>query len=414
MTDPDQADLLVVFDPPAAADLNPLTLTRPACGLRCGVGTLLDNQIAAHRPGRVVLWVRPALAHVARRIADDLRDRHGLACGVNEPLGDESATLVDGRTWWAGAAPPVAEESVEADDEGEPLRLRLRRPGLTADAFLDRMVDTLGGRARADCAGRAMRFWWDLVAHNDAALRHDAADFAANRADASFAPPPGVHLVKPESVHVAAGATLSPGVVLDASNGPIMLDAGAVVGANAVLLGPCYVGPGSTISPLSTLRPGANVGPACKVGGEVGNVVFQGRANKAHDGYLGDSYVGEWANLGAGTTTSNLKNTYGPVRAATPSGRVDTGLTFLGSVVGDHAKLGIGTMLSAGSHVGVAAQVAVPRPPQFVGDFRFLTPGGEEAYGFDKFVETAARVTARRGVTLAPEDVDLLRGIASR
>ena len=403
---------LVVFDPSGFFELCPLSLTRPAFGLRCGIGTLLDNQIRRLRPTTVTLWVRPALEAVAWRQAADVRARHNVACDVNLPLGDGPTTLVDGRTWWFAAPPPVAGGTLESDETRQPLRFVAERPGLTPERFYADVRGAAAGLARVPCPARVMRRWWDFLAHNEAALRHDADDFAA-RTHHVLQILPGVHLVRPERVHVGRRVALAPGVVLDAESGPVCIDDGASVGPNAVLIGPCYVGPGSTVSPHATLRPGTNVGPVCKVGGEVGNAIFQGHANKAHDGYVGDSYIGEWANLGAGTTTSNLKNTYGPVRAATPAGRVDTGRTFVGSVIGDHAKLGIGTMLAAGSHVGVGSQVAVPRPPQFVGHLRFVTPDGDKPYAFTKFVETASRVVARRGMTLSGDDVTLLRGVAA-
>ena len=406
---------VVLFDPPGFFELCPLSLTRPAFGLRCGIGTLLDNQIRHLRPAAVTLWVRPALEAVARRLAAEVGARHGVGCDVNRPLGQGRATLVDGRTWWFAAPPPVLPGTMESDETRQPLRWVLERPGLTPERFYAEARDARGmasGLVTAACPARVLRRWWDLLAHNEAALRRDADDFAL-RTHHVLHPPPGAYLVRPERVHVGRRVAIAPGVVLDAEGGPICLDDGASVGAGAVLIGPCYVGPGSTVSPHATLRPGTNVGPVCKVGGEIGNAIFQGHANKAHDGYLGDSYVGEWANLGAGTTTSNLKNTYGPVRAATPAGRVDTGRTFVGSVIGDHAKLGIGTMLAAGSHVGVGSQVSVARPPQFVGHLRFVTPAGDKPYAFAKFVETARRVVARRGMTLSDADVALLRGVAA-
>ena len=410
MADSREISHLIVFDPAGFFELCPLSLTRPVFGLRCGIGTLLDNQIATLRPARVTLWVRPALETVARRLAAEATAAHDVPCAVNAVC-DGPATFLDGRTWWYAAAPRAA-ATLETDETRQPLRWAVDQAGLTPDAFYADPAATTAGLTQVPCAARVLRRWWDLIDHNEAALRHDAVAFAA-RTHHVLHVPPGVHLVQAGHVRVGRRATLSPGCVLDATHGPVCVDDGAAVGANAVLLGPCYVGAGASVSPGATLRPGANVGPGCKVGGEIGNAILHARANKAHGGYLGDSYVGEWANLGAGTTTSNLKNTYGPVRAATPAGRVATGRTFLGSVIGDHAKLGIGTMLQAGASVGVGAMVAVPRPPQYVGNLRFVTDAGDRAYAFAKFAETAARVMARRGVTLTGEDVALLRGVGA-
>ena len=252
---------LVVFDPSGFFELCPLSLTRPVFGLRCGIGTLLDNQVAALRPDRVTLWVRPALETVARRLATDLTAHHGTPCGVNAPL-DGPATLVDGRTWWF-AAPPLAGGTLETDETRQPLRWSVDQPGLTPDAFYAEPPATAAGLARAPCAARVLRRWWDLIAHNEAALRHDAVAFAA-RTHHVLHVPPGVHLLQPGHVRVGRRATLAPGCVLDASGGMVCVDEGASVGANAVLIGPCYVGVGATIHPHATLRPGPTSAPAAR------------------------------------------------------------------------------------------------------------------------------------------------------
>jgi len=139
----------------------------------------------------------------------------------------------------------------------------------------------------------------------------------------------------------------------------------------------------------------------CKVRGEISGSLVLGHSNKGHTGFVGSSYIGKWVNLGAGTTTSNLKNTYGPVQMWTPSGMRDTGLQFLGSLIGDHAKTGIGLMLTTGAVIGAGANIfgaggALKRVPPFAwGD-------GEPyaRYGLEKFVEVAERMMARRHVEL--------------
>src|SRR3954462_4173874 len=138
-----------------------------------------------------------------------------------------------------------------------------------------------------------------------------------------------------------------------------MLAAGCAIGANSVLKGPCYVGPHSQVKPLTVVHAGTSIGPMCKVAGEINNSIITAYTNKSHEGYLGDSYLGEWVNLGAGTTTSNLKNTYGPVRLRMgKTTEVETGRRHLGSLIGDHAKTAIGTRLMTGSYVGYCTMLA--------------------------------------------------------
>ena len=172
----------------------------------------------------------------------------------------------------------------------------------------------------------------------------------------------------------------------------------ATIGANAVITGPCYIGPGSTVAPLSHVRGGVSVGPRCKVGGELSNAILIGNSNKAHDGFLGDSYLGEWVNLGAGTVTSNLKNTYGQVTMPTRTGPVATGRQFVGSMIGDHAKIAVGTRLMTGSYVGYGSMVArTAPPPRVVPSLSFLTDAGIEPYRLDNAAKVMAAVYARRG-----------------
>jgi bifunctional N-acetylglucosamine-1-phosphate-uridyltransferase/glucosamine-1-phosphate-acetyltransferase GlmU-like protein len=168
-----------------------------------------------------------------------------------------------------------------------------------------------------------------------------------------------------------------------------------------VLCGPCSIGPGSTVLDRALLKAHTVIGPMCKVAGEVGATIFQGYANKAHDGHLGDSWVGKWVNLGAGTINSNLLNTYGEITSrAEPDGpRHHTGLTFFGTIFGDHVKTAINTRIMTGAVIGTGAMIATTAaPPTIVRRFAWLTDDGEKTYRFNKFVEVMEAMMMRRGV----------------
>jgi bifunctional N-acetylglucosamine-1-phosphate-uridyltransferase/glucosamine-1-phosphate-acetyltransferase GlmU-like protein len=157
-------------------------------------------------------------------------------------------------------------------------------------------------------------------------------------------------------------ALVEPGVVFDVSHGTVVVEGGVEIRAGTRLEGPLWVGANSRL--LGGDIRGSAIGPRCSVRGELASSVFLGYANKAHDGFVGHSVLGRWVNLGAGTITSNLKNTYGPVRLEVAGTPIETGQQFLGSLVGDHAKTAIGTMLGTGTVVGAGASVfdAVRRP----------------------------------------------------
>jgi UDP-N-acetylglucosamine diphosphorylase/glucosamine-1-phosphate N-acetyltransferase len=255
---------------------------------------------------------------------------------------------------------------------------------------------------------------WSTRAVRDAAIDADLKTLALLLP--RFPGAPGV-TVMGSAVHAHPSARVSPTAVLDAEAGPVVLDEASVVRPGAIVIGPAYVGPRSTVLERATIRPHTAIGPSCKVNGEVGGCVFQGFANKAHDGYLGDSWVGEWVNLGAGTTNSNLLNTYGEVIAkASPDGRSErTGQQFLGATIGDHVKTAICTRLFTGCVLGAGCMFAGTAPVSgCVPAFSWVTDEGARPYRFDKFLEVARAAMARRKLTPGPAYVDRLRELAGR
>jgi UDP-N-acetylglucosamine diphosphorylase/glucosamine-1-phosphate N-acetyltransferase len=199
---------------------------------------------------------------------------------------------------------------------------------------------------------------------------------------------------------VVKGAVIEPHVVFDATLGAIHVGAGTTVHAFTRLVGPCYIGRHATI--LGDRIAACSIGDHCKVRGEMSNTIMVGHANKGHDGFVGHSYMGRWVNLGAGTITSNLKNTYGAVNLWTPRGMRDTGMQFLGTMFGDHAKTGIGTCLTTGTVLGAGANVyGAQTPPKAVPPFAWGSAPPYDVYRLDKFLEVAERVMARRQVRLS-------------
>ena len=210
---------------------------------------------------------------------------------------------------------------------------------------------------------------------------------------------------------VHASATLAPFTCIDASGGPVLIGPNVTVRPFATLVGPCCILDGSTVAERALVKANTSIGPGCRVGGEVGGSVFQGYSNKAHDGHLGDSIIGEWVNLGAGTDNSNLLNIYGEVtvRLASDLPRERTGRMFCGSFLADHAKFAIGTRLMTGTAVGTGALVASSAAPDTTVDrFAWITDEGERRYRLAKFLDVARTVMARRGVTPGPAYLDRL------
>lgn len=208
--------------------------------------------------------------------------------------------------------------------------------------------------------------------------------------------PSGSIVIGDPSLVAVTEGLVEPGVVFDTSHGAVVLESGVEVRSGARLEGPVWVGANARILGGS-IRSSA-VGPRCTVRGEISTSVFLGYANKAHDGFLGHSVVGRWANLGAGTITSNLKNTYGPVRLEVAGHAIETGQMNVGSLIGDHAKTAIGTLLSTGTVLSTGANVFdAVRPPKYVPAFAW---GGEGDARMTRegFLRVVERVFPRRDV----------------
>ncbi len=266
---------------------------------------------------------------------------------------------------------------------------------LPAAALADGTLD-LGSLGEHEAASEIGGWWmerpWDLIRYLTEML---AADIPALGATLTTTATTGAHVLGPYPVIVEADATVEPLVVFDAQSGPILVRRGAAISAFTRVTGPCLIGPGSHI--LGGRVGSSSIGEHCRVHGEMSTTIMIGYANKGHDGFIGHSVLARWSNLGAGTITSNLKNTYGQVNAWTPDGLLPTRMQFLGSLVGDHGRTAIGTRLTTGAVVGTGANVlATGLTPRVIAPFAF----GETTYELAKFLEVAERVMARRGVAL--------------
>jgi UDP-N-acetylglucosamine diphosphorylase/glucosamine-1-phosphate N-acetyltransferase len=397
---------VVIFEGSRWHTFAPLSLSRPVFALASGACTLLEKHVRHLRPTRLTLWVRPALADYCRR---EMAPRFKIPVAVNEPLDDQTALLASGRTLHFSRFEHTEEQCVIVEEENLIRKAVVRSPGLSYDDAMNRTPRwiKLLDLPRMDEQARMADYVWDLINWNEESL---VEDFVAMGERPSAKPAGPYHVVNDENVWIGPQVKLEPGAVLDASRGPIMLDTGCSIGANAVLKGPCYVGAHAEVKPVCVIHAGTTIGPGCKVGGEIKNSILTANTNKAHEGYLGDSYVGEWVNLGAGTTTSNLKNTYGPIKLRIGTKEFETGRRNLGSLIGDHSKTGIGTRLMTGSYVGYSSMSATSGlPPTFIPSFRFITDRGAEEYRVEKILEVMKAVYARRNKLPQPADEAMVR-----
>jgi len=246
--------------------------------------------------------------------------------------------------------------------------------------------------------GLLLRGCFDLLTALERFLAADCLGFAAGTVDPV---PTGSIVLGDPALVLCRGAQVEPGVVFDTRPGAIVLESGVEVRHGTRLEGPLFAGERTRL--LGEHLRASAFGPRCSVKGEVSTTVMLGYANKSHDGFVGHSVLGHWVNLGAGTTTSNLKNTYGEVALEVEGHRLPTGRQLLGSLIGDHAKTAIGTLLPTGTVVGAGANVFGPSAlPKHVRPFAWGSDG-RELMSEEGFLRVAERVLPRRQVTLTPE-----------
>ncbi len=355
----------------AASDLEPLTLTRPVFDLLIGASSIGTKIARAVDPGKVPIkrsvLVRPHLEAILRS--------HDPRCAVNEPswltLGP---TIVANGRWVppAGLLIDAGERSWVATCDGlvacawvDPAETTDLAPHLV-DAWFESLTTRLPCR---EVGGTWVRHPWDLIAANDLYLTRD---FEASSREAPTTRQLNLVAVKGpvELLSIHASVQLDHFTALDTTNGPITIDAGVSVQPFTRIEGPCYIGIDSQLF-RANLRGGVTLGPDCRIGGEVEQSIIHGHTNKYHEGFLGHSYIGEWVNLGAITSTSDLRNDYGPVVVPIRGMRVETGLTKVGCFLGDHTRTGMGSMINTGTVVGVMCNLlpAGPLLPKHVPSF---------------------------------------------
>jgi UDP-N-acetylglucosamine diphosphorylase/glucosamine-1-phosphate N-acetyltransferase len=252
---------------------------------------------------------------------------------------------------------------------------------------------------------------WDIFSKNGAAIK---ADFKLLTEERTSAPiPENTVAFNPEAIFIEEGAKL-PLCVLNATDGPIYIGKNAEIMEGSLVRGPFALCEGSTLKMGAKIYGPTTVGPHSKVGGEVNNSVFFGYSNKGHDGFLGNSVIGEWCNLGADTNNSNLKNNYAEVRiwSYETENFAKTGLQFCGLMMGDHSKCGINTMFNTGTVVGVSANIfGSGFPRNFIPSFSWGGAKGFTTYLTSKAFEVAQVVMKRRGLELSTQDSAILEHV---
>ncbi|MGI9629306.1 MAG: putative sugar nucleotidyl transferase [Longimicrobiales bacterium] len=384
---------LYLVDDVVAQSWRPFTLTRPAGEMLFGTKTL--------RARSESFFGANCAAHITAPHLDSFEE---IDCPPTAPLdlapNPEARLFVWSRFVPSDASCPTLPSSDPAilQANGAFVGLWLP-PGATGPSALD--GTPVPGMDVVELGGSLLETVWEVMSKNGAQISLDAAG------KQSTALPDGVHRLGDHSVSIGDDTQVEPGVVIDARGGPVVLGQGVHVHAFTRIAGPAFVADGAIL--LGGAFGEVTIGPSCRIRGEVRCSIVHSYSNKAHDGFLGHSILGQWVNLGAMTTNSNLKNNYGPVRLLMGGQGLDTGMTKVGCFLGDHVKTGIGTLLNTGTIIEAATNVfGGAMPPKYVPPFSWGAGTDLVEHDLERFLQSAEVVMSRREVELSAGTRDLL------
>lgn len=253
---------------------------------------------------------------------------------------------------------------------------------------------------------------WDLFKFNGKQIRYDVSLFTQGRSSEKVMDEHTI-IYAPDHVFIEPEVSLK-AAIINAESGPVYLGKGSSIEEGAVVRGPFVLGEGSTVNAQARMRGDITIGPRCKVGGEVSNSIIIGHSNKGHDGFLGNSVIGEWCNIGADTNISNLKNNYDKVKIWDygKESFIDSGEQFCGLFMGDHSKCGINTMFNTGTSVGVACNIfGAGFPRTFIPSFSWGGAGGFSTFRMDKVKSMARTSMQRRDGLFSLEEEQILEAV---
>lgn len=376
---------IILFDPEEARSrLLPLTLTRPVALLRHGITTISEK------------WQKAIPGTYSYSTQDYLSMKYPM---IEASDGDN--------LFIAGNLHPDATltEAILALQPGQ---------ALTKEGCVIARRGNGNPKENIEYDGTpfALNHIWDLFMLNDEAVRRDFATLTAGRKSQPLSDTCRL-IGDPSQLFIEEGATIE-AATLNVSKGPIYVGRDAEIMEGACLRGPVAMCEHSVVNMGGKIYGATTLGPYCKVGGELNNVVMTGYSNKAHDGFLGNAAIGEWCNLGAGCTASNLKDTYAPVKLwSMAEGRfVKTDLQFCGLIMGDHSKAGINTMFNTATVIGVGVNFyGAGFPRTYLPSFTEGSPLGMKPVIMERFFDTASRMMARRHKELTPIDKEIFISI---
>ncbi|RYY85887.1 MAG: glucose-1-phosphate thymidylyltransferase [Chitinophagaceae bacterium] len=376
--------------------LFPFTLTRQIQDFRVGILTIREK------------WERLLGWPSYDRQEGDYKDLDG-SLEINESIGKDVLYLIHGNI----LPTPALARQVQSLRPGEFLSLPEKENFIyciSRKQVLDANRIKMERAVEAQAEFKEIVYPWDITRLNGWAIEQDYALLTAKRK--SQGAPRSTSMINAARIFIEKGARVEH-CILNATEGPIYIGNGAQVLEGSLLRGPLAIGEGATVKMGGRIYGATTIGPYCTVGGEIKNSVLFGYSNKAHDGYLGDSVLGEWCNLGAGTSNSNVKNNASMIRVYTPGGIREVG-TKCGMFMGDYSRTAINCSINTGTVIGASCNVfGTGIPPKYIPSFSW-GQDGVERYDIDRALAHIANWKKMKGQELTAKEIAILRAVHSR
>ena len=390
----------IVFEDHSYKNLLPFTINHTSCELRCGAFTNIQRiQNLVTENDKIYIIVREELCDITReRFPEFVINPDIIPAGIH----------LNGATLWDSQTLSKIENSKHYSHNGNLISMYVDHE-IKLEIYSNYVKRAI--QVTVDIPAIHFLYLWDCIFTSEKVLIRDVDNFSNYK---------GLNVHESviydtfENIFIDKSSKVCLGVILDASQGPIIIDENVKIDIGALIQGPAYIGKDSVINPGAKLRGNVILGPRCKIGGEVEDVIIQGYSNKQHDGFLGHSYIGEWVNLGANTNNSDLKNNYSTIRVnLTKDLEINTLHQFLGVLIGDYTKSGISTMFNTGTVVGIGANVfGSGFQKKYIESFSW--GNGDTKTDFKKFIETSTKVKERRNCILSDKEIKFLKSFYSK
>ena len=399
---------ICIYEDSGCNNLLPMVYMRPVYDLFCGMVSLQEKLIRNFPKASITLHTRSILESV-------VRDRYP-DCLVNDfPAELKEIVFINGRTLLSSETVlnkldknqsfTINNKVVAARLSGDQLTMTIKKVqnGITFD-----LDETAIEKQEID--GVLVEYIWDLIQANSDQIRSDFTFANQGKVEPAI---DNDTVIQNKNVFIDKTAKIFPQVIVDGSNGPVFIDRNAVIQPHVYIQGPVYIGPSVLIKADAQIDSGSSITEGCKIGGEVNNSIILPWSNKAHNGFLGSSYVGSWVNIGAGTNNSNLKNNYGAVKVTVNDKVIDTGLQFMGLIMGDHSKCGINTTFNTGTNVGINCNLyGSAMHKRHISSFTWGSAADDyTTYKLDKALAVNKTVMSRRQQYLSKYEEELLGNI---